>query len=266
MARIPNKNEDSSDLQGEGREMTAPSPLSTSVAPATGSSYGGGEVRVGRLFGIPLRLHWSFLLFVGWLVFDGLRYGPAGMLDAIGWTSMLFGSVLIHELAHALVGRARGVAVEDIILLPIGGATRLTKLGDGARANLAMTAAGPLTSLALAATAGMAAFVTRAALFPVDIHHGTVIGRLFWLNLILGLFNLLPLFPMDGGRILQGLLSPRMGDRRSTIVAATVGQVLAAGLVILGLTGNLWLVVIGFYLFVEAGREAGAATERREWG
>ena len=179
---------------------------------------------------------------------------------------MLFGSVLIHELAHALVGRARGVAVEDIILLPIGGATRLTKLGDGARANLAMTAAGPLTSLALAATAGMAAFVTRAALFPVDIHHGTVIGRLFWLNLILGLFNLLPVFPMDGGRILQGLLSPRMGDRRSTIVAATVGQVLAAGLVILGLTGNLWLVVIGFYLFVEAGREARAATERREWG
>src|SRR3972149_5266981 len=97
------------------------------------ASDGGGELRVGRLFGIPLRLHWSFLLFVGWLVFDGLRYGPAGMLDAIGWTSMLFGSVLIHELAHALVGRARGVAVEDIILLPIGGATRLTKLGDGGR-------------------------------------------------------------------------------------------------------------------------------------
>ncbi|MEX1126722.1 MAG: site-2 protease family protein, partial [Acidimicrobiia bacterium] len=216
--------------------MTAPSPLSTSVAPDTGSSYGGGEVRVGRLFGIPLRLHWSFLLFVGWLVFDGLREGSAGMFDAVGWTLMLFGSVLVHELAHALVGRSRGAAVEDIILLPIGGATRLSELGGGGRANLAMTAAGPLTSLALAATAGLAAFVTRAALLPIDIHHGTVIGRLFWINLVLGLFNLLPVFPMDGGRILQGLLSPRIGDRRSTNVAATLGRDLAAGLVILGLT------------------------------
>jgi Zn-dependent protease len=239
--------------------MRAPSPLSTSVGPDTGSSPGGGEVRVGRLFGIPLRLHWSFLLFVGWLVFDGLRFGPGGVLDAIGWTSMLFGSVLIHELAHALVGRSRGAAVQDIILLPIGGATRLTNLSDGARADLAMTAAGPLTSLALAATAGLAALAARVPLLPVDIHHGTVVGRLFWLNLMLGLFNLLPLFPMDGGRILQGLLSGKVGDRRATIIAATVGRVLAAGLVLIGLTGNLWLVVIGFYLFVEAGREARAA-------
>lgn len=104
------------------------------------------------------------------------------------------------------------------------------------------------------------AFATRTPLLPVDLHHGTVIGRLFWLNLILGLFNLLPLFPLDGGGILQGLLSRRMGVRRSTIIAATVGRALAAGLVILGLTGNLWLVVIGFYLFVEAGREAAAVS------
>jgi Zn-dependent protease len=181
------------------------------------------------------------------------------MIDAIGWTSMLFGSVLIHELSHALVGRSRGATVQDIILLPIGGATRLKELGGGARANLAMTAAGPLTSLALAATAGLAAFAARVPLLPVDIHHGTVVGRLFWLNLMLGFFNLLPLFPMDGGRILQGLLSGKVGDRRATIIAATVGRVLAVGLVLLGLTGNLWLMVIGFYLFVEAGREAQAA-------
>lgn len=238
--------------------MTTPNPLSgpdaQEVVPAR------GEIRVGQLFGVPLRLHWSFLLLVGWLVLDGLAYGARGIFEALGWVSMLFGSVLIHELAHALVGRSRGATVQDIILLPIGGATRLTKLSDGARANLAMTAAGPLTSLALAAAAGLAAFATRVPLLPVDLHHGTVVGRLFWLNLMLGLFNLLPVFPMDGGRILQGLLSGRLGDRRATTVAATVGRVLAAGLVILGLTGNLWLVVIGFYLFVEAGLEARAAS------
>lgn len=239
--------------------MTATNPLLASVTPEASDAHGKGEIQVGRLFGIPLRLHWTFLLFVGWLVFDGLLHGPAGLLDAIGWTSMLFGSVLIHEFAHALVGRSRGATVEDIILLPFGGATRFTKL-SGAGANLAMTIAGPLTSLALAAAAGLAALATRAQLFPVDIHHGTVIGRLFWLNLILGLFNLLPVFPMDGGRILQGLLSGRVGEPQSTIIVARVGRVLATGLMILGLTGNLWLVVIGFYLFVEAGREAAAVS------
>lgn len=234
--------------------------LKTASPTKVSESHGEGEIRIGGLFGIPLRLHWSFLLFVGWLGFDGLLYGPTGLVDAVGWTSMLFGSVLIHELAHALVGRSRGAIVEDIILLPIGGATRFKELSVGAPANLAMTAAGPFTSLALAAMAGLAALVGRIPLFPVDIHHGTVIGRLFWLNVLLGLFNLLPVFPMDGGRILQGLLSRRLGDLRSTMIAASVGRVLAVGFVLLGLTGNLWLVVIGLYLFIEAGREAAVVT------
>jgi Zn-dependent protease len=106
-----------------------------------------------------------------------------------------------------------GAVVQDIILLPIGGATRLTRLPESSGSNLAMTAAGPLTSLAVAAISGLVALATRFPLLPVDLHHGTIIGRFFWLNLMLALFNLLPLFPMDGGRILQGLLTKRFGER-----------------------------------------------------
>ncbi|HVR79056.1 MAG TPA: site-2 protease family protein [Acidimicrobiia bacterium] len=196
---------------------------------------------------------------MGWLVLDGMGLGATGVIDTVGWISMLFGSVLIHEVAHALVGRFRGAEVQGIILFPIGGATRLMGLPESSGSNLAMTAAGPLTSLALAAASGLVALAARVPLLPVDLHHGTIMGRLFWLNLILALFNLLPLFPMDGGRILQALLSRRLGDRRATTMAARVGQVLAAGLVGFGLTGNLWLAVIGIYLFVVAGTEARAA-------
>lgn len=240
--------------------MTASNSFSSNLAKTeTTAPLGRGEFRIGGILGIPLRLHWSFLLFVGWLVLDGMHLGATGVIDTVGWTSMLFGSVLIHELAHALVGRSRGAEVQDIILYPIGGATRLTGLPESSWSNLAMTAAGPLTSLALAAASGLVALAARVPLLPVDLHHGTIMGRLFWLNLILALFNLLPLFPMDGGRILQALLSKRFGDRRATTMAARVGQVLAAGLVGFGLTGDLWLAVIGIYLFVVAGSEARAA-------
>jgi len=215
------------------------------VHPMTGS----GEHRVGSIAGIDIRLHWSFWLLVAVLAFEGWMTG-SGLGDAVLWLVLVFGSVLVHELAHALVGRRRGAEVVDIVLMPLGGATRTIRFPNRPGDELVMVLVGPLTSLALAGSAALLAAISDSPLLPIDVHHGGLLARITWLNLILGIFNLLPIFPMDGGRALHALLAFRWGTVRATLVAARIGMVLA---VILGVGAlvarNLWLVVIAWFLF-----------------
>ena len=219
---------------------------------------GTGEHRVGSIAGIDIRLHWSFWLLVGVFALEGWMTG-SGLGDALVWLLLLFGSVLIHELAHALVGRRRGAQVDDILLTPLGGATRTSGFPDRPADELAMVAVGPLTSLAVAGGAALLAAVGEVPLLPVDVHHGTLLARITWVNVILGVFNLLPIFPMDGGRVLQALLAFRWGRVRATLVAARIGMTLAVALAGAGLVlRNLWLVVIAWFLF------GGARTERAQ--
>jgi len=232
---------------------------SSTSATRPGPASSEGELTVGRLFGIPLRLHWTFFLLAVWLAMDGLGYGVRGLIGTAGWLALVFGSVLVHELAHALVGSKVGAGVEDIVLLPVGGATRLNRPPEGTGARLVMTAAGPLTSLGLAAFFALLAVAAESPLLPVDLHHGNLTSRIFWLNIILGLFNLLPVFPMDGGRLLQAVFERRLGARRATVLAARTGQVMAVVMAIIGLIGNLWLALIAIYLFLQAGSEAKGA-------
>lgn len=214
------------------------------------------EPRIARIFGIDIRVHWTFLILLWFLLFDGLRLGPGGLKDSAVWLGLLFGSVLVHELAHAVVGRSRGAAVRDIILLPIGGATRTERFPDRPRDEFLMTVVGPATSFALAGLGALLAFVAGQRLLPIDLHHGSLWAQIFWLNVLLGSFNLLPAFPMDGGRILRAGLSVRLGRVRATRAAATVGRVLAVGLGIFGLYANVWLLFIAVFIYLAASGEA----------
>ena len=215
----------------------------------------GSALRVARILGVDIRLHPAFLLIVAFFVVDGLRAGPGGMVDALGWLGLLFGSVLVHELAHAVVGRARGARVRDIVLLPIGGATRTERFPDRPMDEFVMTAVGPASSFVLAALGAVAAVATGTKLLPIDLHHGSVLARLVWLNLILGGFNLLPAFPMDGGRLLRAVLSMRTDRLEATRRAARIGQFFAVAMGLVGLYVNIWLIVIAVFVYFGAGAE-----------
>ena len=227
-----------------------------------------GSFRLFSVRGIPIRVHLSFLLILPLLALIFARMvhqasmldgAPAASLNAWSWlwgagmAVALFLSVVLHELAHALYGRRHGAVVQDITLLMIGGVSQMTELPRKSRDEAVMAFAGPLTSLALGAALWALALPFRGSHF--DLHFALLnLGRL---NLILGAFNLIPAFPMDGGRILRATLSPKLGLGRATRIAAWLGRALAVGFAILGLLGgNLILVFIAAFVWMGAGAES----------
>jgi Zn-dependent protease/CBS domain-containing protein len=222
-------------------------------------------IRIGSLWGIPIRIHVSFLIVLPFLAWGfGSVYSQATAAagipaDRLGGTPLLWGlvvalalfvSVLIHELAHSLYALRKGGRVREITLLMIGGVSQITEGPRRPRQEAVMALVGPLTSLALG---GLFYLLYRGAeqtrLFNLEF----VLFQLFYLNLALGIFNLLPAFPMDGGRVLRGLLAERWGPVRATQVAAAAGKVFAVGFAILGfLTFNILLMVIAFFVYVGA--------------
>ena len=229
-----------------------------------------GSFRIGRLGGVPLRLHWSvpvLLVVIGYgLGRDTLPawvpdrsstvYAAAAVLGAV----LLAGSLLLHEAAHAVVARRRDIGVEDVTLWALGGVTRMGRPRT-ARVALAVALSGPLTSLVV----GGAALGAGAGLHPLAgwALPAALLAWLGWANLLLGVFNLLPAVPLDGGRVLHALLWLVTGDRdRSEMAADRGGQVIgalivAAGwlLILRGASGGLWLAVIGLFITFTAGVE-----------
>ncbi|HLU67235.1 MAG TPA: M50 family metallopeptidase [Kofleriaceae bacterium] len=223
-------------------------------------------MKIGSVSGIPVRVHWSFLLALPILavIFGQHFLAAADMAEVpreelggqpwmwgLGLTLLLFLSVLVHELAHALYARRKGARVVDITLLMIGGVSRIGE-PDRPRDEAIMALAGPLTSLVLG-LAGLGLFFATPA--------GWVELRLFFvilgeINLLLGLFNLLPAFPMDGGRILRASLSGWLGGARATSVAGIIGKLFAAAFVVMGLLGGgFFLALIGLFVFLGADAE-----------
>ena len=180
---------------------------------------------IGRIAGIPVRLHASLLLFLplfAW-TFVSAGTGPAGILWGCVYAVALFACIVLHELGHSLVARRQGAAILDILLLPIGGVARIAGMSPRPRDEFAVAAAGPAVSLALGATGWLAA----PYLAGVDLYLGVVMDSLGRMNLWLALFNLIPAYPMDGGRIFRALLSPRLGPVRATRIAARTAQAVA---------------------------------------
>lgn len=215
---------------------------------------------IGRIAGVEIRVHVSWLIIV-WLV--GLGFGAridvlydvsgtAMVALAIAATVALFASVLIHELAHAVVARRRGLRVEGITLFLFGGATEAELESKKPRDELVIAAVGPIMSLVLAAVL----FGAATGLGDVDDAVPGTVGYLAWINLILAVFNMLPGFPLDGGRVFRAIAWSVTGDiGRATRLAAGGGRIVGYGLIAAGLLtvlggglGGLWIAAIGWFL------------------
>jgi len=227
----------------------------------------GGSWRIGRLFGIDVRLHWTFLLLVGWVLFARLGTG-AGLVDALrslGFVFAIFGCIILHECGHALAARRYGIGTRDITILPIGGLARLDRMPEEPMREIVVALAGPLVNVAIALVLGAILLATRGAdgilaaesVEGADPLQGNFLPALLAVNVLLVAFNLLPAFPMDGGRVLRGILGVRLDHATATRIAAAVGQVVAVGFAVLGLMiGNPFLLFIALFVFIGASAEA----------
>lgn len=197
-------------------------------------------MKLFTLLVIPVRLHWSFLALLGlFVVGDLITGGLMGMVYTLGLAFALFGSVLLHEFGHAIAARAYGIRTDNITLYPFGGVAAIKDLPRTPGQELVIALAGPLVNAVLVALAVTGALFTGSQSLLV------VAG----LNLIMGLFNLLPAFPMDGGRALRALLSPSMGARRASELAIGIGKAFAIVFVIGGLvSGQFSLALVGGFL------------------
>lgn len=212
--------------------------------------------KLGRVFGIDLRVHALFGLLLVWQA--GVAWTQSGtlsgVLTSVGFILALFLMIVLHELGHALVARKFGIRTADITLLPIGGIARLERIPERPSEELLVALAGPLVNLALAAALAVGHAAAGLRVLP----NGTempFVTSLLYANAALAAFNLLPAFPMDGGRVLRAFLAIR-GDRlRATRIAARVGQGFALFLGLVGLFGSAMLVVVALFVWF------GAATE-----
>ncbi len=215
--------------------------------------------KIGSLFGIPVKLHVSMLL-VPLFILTWSDFAPA---MGLGLVFLLFGSILLHELGHALVARRFGIHTQDIILMPLGGMARIVAMPSNPKHEIAIAVAGPIVSLVLS---GLGWLAIVASLLVGAYRPDTVPVLLYYFfaaNGVLALFNLIPALPMDGGRILRGLLALRGDYLKATIRAARIGRFLAVvGGVIGFLSGNYMLVFVCVFVFFSAGAEVRMATLR----
>lgn len=221
----------------------------------TASSNSTSSVRIARILGVEVRLHWTFLVMVVLVAWANAGSGAATMAVGSLWIAAIFGSVLVHELAHCVVARHRGAVVEDILLLPIGGLSQLHKMPEAAGDELAIGIVGPLASFGLALGVAGAGLALHARMWPPALFAGSWFARLFWLNVLLGGFNLLPALPMDGGRVLRAALARHRDRRVATRLAAQVARFFAVLMIAGGFAYDLWLVVIGVFVFLGAAAE-----------
>jgi Zn-dependent protease/CBS domain-containing protein len=224
------------------------------------------SLQVATISGIPIYVHGTFLLLIGFLLLRDLGSGTslAVALASVGFVLAIFGTVVLHELGHALAARRYGIRTKDITLLPIGGLARLERMPDVPRQELWVALAGPAVNLALAAGTIVVAVVFRAgaATPTLDASGGGVLGRFVAINLWLALFNLIPAFPMDGGRALRAILAERFEYTRATEIAATLGQGLALFFGFVGLFTNPFLVFIALFVWMGASAESSTVTLR----
>ncbi len=213
---------------------------------------------IGRVCGIQLRVHVTFFLIVLLFALGSTAPGGPGLLGGMVWLVIIFTCVLIHELSHSLVARRRGATVKGIVLLPIGGVSQLENLPESPSDEFAIAVVGPLASFAVGAVAAVAAAALKVPLWPIDLYNGPLLPRTAWFNVIIGAFNLLPAFPMDGGRVLRSLLERRMSLEAATRLAARIGRVFAGLMVVGGVFFNIWFVLIGLFVFFGASSEEAA--------
>ncbi len=224
------------------------------------------SIPLGRVLGTEIRLHLTFFLLLAWIWFTHYAAGGAGAAwDGVIFIALIFFCVVLHEFGHALAARRYGIATPDITLLPIGGVARLERIPEKPSEELFVALAGPAVNVVIAFVLLLVAGGLpdpAIAVTPQSPGHA-MLDRLFWVNVTLVVFNLIPAFPMDGGRVLRALLGYRLGHRRATEIAATVGQVVAFGLGFLGLLGGgPLLVFVALFVWLGASAESQAVAMR----
>ena len=225
----------------------------------------GGAFKIGRFSGIDVGVHWTFFLLLAFFAFLGYQASgsPVGALTATVTIVALFLCVLLHEFGHSLVAQRFGIGIHSITLLPLGGVSNLESLPDKPADEVKITLAGPLVNVVLAPIFfGVGLLLGAVPRVPTDLFTGIgSVGQFFfylgYLNVVLAVFNLLPAFPLDGGRILRALLATRLGAVWATDISSVVGQLFAVAFFLIGLfSGDLLLVLVAVFIFFGATGEA----------
>ncbi|MFD1507876.1 site-2 protease family protein [Lacimonas salitolerans] len=215
---------------------------------------------IGTIRGTEIRIHATFFLLLAWIVaVAGMAGGAAAAVENLVFILALFACVVLHELGHVFMARRYGIRTPDITLLPIGGLARLERMPEDPKQEIAVALAGPAVNVViwLILTLVLGATVQTDAIETLEDPDQGFVQRLAMVNLILVLFNMIPAFPMDGGRVFRAVLALFTDRVRATRIAARTGQALAFGFGFLGLTsGNPWLVLIAVFIFFAAGAES----------
>ncbi len=219
------------------------------------------NIQIARFFGVPIKLHWSFFLLL-FLVLLHIMADLSGGLNFLIVVVLLFISVIAHELAHTLVARKFKIFTYDILLTPIGGMARIADIPTEPRAEIIIALAGPALSILLGLLTlpflilslnAMRTLAEAGIVFQSIVGIGALFSAI---NLMLGIFNLVPAFPMDGGRVLRAILARKLGLLKATRVAAFVGRVIAVVFFITGLLLSHWgLIIIAVFVYIVAGME-----------
>jgi stage IV sporulation protein FB len=217
------------------------------------------SLNIGRVAGTVVRIHLTFLLFLAWIFAASYATsGAAAAWDTLAFVVLLFLCVLLHEFGHIFTARAFGVATPYVTLLPIGGVAQLERIPEEPWEEFLIAIAGPLVSVGITI---LLVYVAGAQLNPsaagaVESTQIALVDRLAIVNLFLALFNLIPAFPMDGGRVLRAALASKFGYVRATEISASIGQFVAFALGFIGLMYNPILIFIAIFVYLAASSEA----------
>ena len=217
------------------------------------------SLTIGRIAGTNIRLHVTFLIFLIWIgTADYLAGGPSAAVESIVFILLVFLCVTLHEFGHIAMARRFGVNTPEVILSPIGGIAAMERMPDKPGQELLVAIAGPLVNVVIALL--LMAALGLAPLTTTGFEQGSLAERLLLVNIMLVAFNLIPAFPMDGGRVLRALLAMKMGARRATAIAARIGQGFAVLFFVLGLLLSPILMVVGIFIYFAARAEEEQAT------
>lgn len=216
-----------------------------------------GSIKIFRFKGISLFLHWSFSLLIGYVIYLGWKDNSSftDILSQIGFVLSVFACVALHEYGHALAAAHYGIRTLNIVMLPIGGVANLERIPENPRQELVVAAAGPLVNVILAILLSILQIIIFGFNFSFNenIFQGnSTVLNLIMVNLSLLFFNLIPAFPMDGGRMLRAILSFKIARRKATKIASIIGQFFAVIFIYLGYNGSPGLLLIGIFVFMSA--------------